>query len=63
MHAEEPAVRLWRGKVQRMPVILSVNYPGSTYTIIYDPEKDRFEGYYYQSVQKQTFEGIYERTK
>jgi len=40
-----------------------VSYPGSTYTIIYDSEMERFDGYYYQAVQKQTFEVFFVRTK
>jgi hypothetical protein len=32
-----------------------VNYPGSTYTLQYDPASDRLQGTYYQAVEKQTF--------
>lgn len=32
-----------------------VNYPGSTYTLQYDPESDRLMGTYFQAVAKQTF--------
>ncbi len=33
-----------------------VNYPGSTYTLTYDPGGDVLEGIYYQAVQKQQFQ-------
>ena len=33
-----------------------VNYPGSTYTLTYDPGEDVLEGIYYQAVQKQQFQ-------
>ncbi len=32
-----------------------VNYPGSTYSLIYDPATDRLKGTYFQAVHKQTF--------
>jgi hypothetical protein len=32
-----------------------VNYPGSTYTLAYDPSEEVLEGIYYQAVQKQQF--------
>jgi len=32
-----------------------VNYPGSTYTLEYDPDDDVFKGIYFQAVQKQSF--------
>jgi len=51
------------GRIQVFVELRDVNYPGSTYTLIYDAAKDRFEGYYYQAVQKQTFNVVFERTK
>jgi hypothetical protein len=32
-----------------------VNYPGSTYTLSFDPREDVLEGIYFQAVQKQQF--------
>lgn len=32
-----------------------VNYPGSTYKLVYSAGKDRLEGYYYQAVQGQIY--------
>lgn len=32
-----------------------VNYPGSYYSLVYDPQSDRLVGAYYQAVQKQTY--------
>ena len=32
-----------------------VNYPGSTYTLVYDPAGDRLKGIYYQAVAQQRF--------
>lgn len=36
-------------------------YPGSTYTLLYDPEKEALLGFYYQAVQKQNFDVIFIR--
>ena len=38
-------------------------YPGSTYTLLYDPDRDILLGLYYQAVQQQTFEVIFTRMK
>ena len=54
----------WRTMDDRIQVFVElrdVNYPGSTYRLIYDPEHDRFNGYYYQAVTKETFDVIFVR--
>jgi hypothetical protein len=38
-----------------------VNYPGSTYTLIYEPTNDRLKGIYFQAALKQQFEVFFER--
>ena len=38
-------------------------YPGSTYTMLYDPDKDALLGFYYQAVQRQNFDVIFVRMK
>ena len=40
-----------------------VNYPGSTYTLTYDPASDQLKGVYYQAVEKQRFPVAYVRMK
>jgi uncharacterized protein (DUF2147 family) len=39
------------------------NYPGSTYTLTYDPKRDELQGVYFQAVQKQNFDVIFVRKK
>ncbi|HOW96809.1 MAG TPA: hypothetical protein P5567_08625 [Kiritimatiellia bacterium] len=39
------------------------NYPGSTYTLAYDPAADQLQGLYYQAVMGQRFEVYFERIK
>lgn len=48
----------WRIKGGALTVFIELrdaNYPGSTYTLTYDPGSDRLRGSYYQAVEKQTF--------
>lgn len=40
-----------------------VNYPGSSYTLRYDPTDDRLKGSYYQAALSQTFEVEFLRIK
>ena len=40
-----------------------VNYPGSTYTLTYDPKGDCFNGVYYQAAIKQSFDVVFTRIK
>lgn len=37
-------------------------YPGSTYTLLYDPAKDALLGRYYQAYQRQTYDVVFVRT-
>jgi hypothetical protein len=39
------------------------NYPGSTYTLTYDPENDLIQGTYFQAALQQTFDVIFVRMK
>jgi hypothetical protein len=38
-----------------------VNYPGSTYTLAYDPAGDRLAGVYFQAVEGTTFDVFFTR--
>jgi hypothetical protein len=40
-----------------------LNYPGSTYTLAYDPSSDQLQGIYYQAVEQQRFQVRFERMK
>lgn len=40
-----------------------INYPGSTYHLSYDPSGDRLRGTYYQAVERQSFQVVFERMK
>jgi hypothetical protein len=40
-----------------------VNYPGSTYTLVYMPDRDLLAGVYYQALQQQSFDVYFERMR
>jgi hypothetical protein len=40
-----------------------VGYPGSTYTLVYVPEKEALLGYYYHAVSRQHFDVLFIRMK
>jgi len=40
-----------------------VGYPGSTYTLIYNPQKDMMFGLYYQAAMGQNFDVVFVRTR
>jgi hypothetical protein len=52
------------GKALRLFVKLDdIGYPGSTYTLLYEPEKDELHGVYFQAVEKENFEVYFTREK
>jgi hypothetical protein len=58
--AEASAVR---GSAQVFVELRDVNYPGSTYTLPYDPGTDQLTGTYYQAVAGQTYDVFFVRLK
>jgi hypothetical protein len=55
---------LQEGTVTRVFVELrDVNYPGSTYTLVYDSARDELKGVYYQAALQQSFVIFFERSK
>ena len=58
------AVALQDGQMVKVFVELrDVNYPGSTYTLVYEAESDQLKGIYYQAAMQQQFEVFFERVK
>jgi hypothetical protein len=51
------------GKITLSIELRDVNYPGSTYTLQYDPVSDRLKGAYFQAVQKETYYVEFVRTE
>lgn len=63
INVSRAAWKLEEGNVYVFVELKDKGYPGSTYTLGYDPEADRLEGIYYQATMKQEFEVVFERTE
>ena len=51
------------GKIHLFVELRDVNYPGSTYSLIYDPISDRLRGAYFQAVERRSFDIEFMRAK
>ena len=51
------------GKIKVFVELTDVGYPGSTYTLTYDPKEDVLRGIYYQAAMKQSFDVYFTRMK
>lgn len=49
------------GKLTVFVELRDINYPGSTYTLQYDPASDRLKGTYFQAVEKQRYDIEFKR--
>ena len=63
INVSQAAWRLEEGLVIVFVELQDVNYPGSTYTLAYFPDRDALAGYYYQAAQNQSYEVVFERLK
>ena len=51
------------GRLRVNVVLRDVNYPGSKYSLVYNPEDDTFKGSYYQAVEGITYDVLFSRMK
>ena len=51
------------GSVRTFIELRDVNYPGSTYTLTYDPANDQLKGDYFQAALSQTFDVFFTRVQ
>jgi len=56
IHVARAETRCKEGAITLFVELRDVNYPGSTYTMAYDPATDRLKGTYFQAAMQQTFE-------
>ena len=61
IHVGKAKLSKERGFVKVFVELQDVNYPGSTYTLIYDVENDQLRGVYYQATQQQEYEIFFTR--
>jgi hypothetical protein len=50
------------GKLVLSVELRDENYPGSTYSLVYDRESDQLRGEYYQAVEQSTFPVVFRRS-
>ncbi len=62
VHVSVAAWKYQGGYLGAFVELRAPNYPGSTYTLAYEPVTDRLIGIYYQAAIKQEFEVQFERT-
>jgi hypothetical protein len=61
INVSEANVSIWKGFDQLFIKLEDKGYPGSTYKLYYYAEKDQLAGFYYQAVDKETFEVLFKR--
>ncbi len=61
IHVGKARLTLERGFVKVFVELRDENYPGSTYTLIYDKASDQLRGIYYQATQQQEYEVFFTR--
>ena len=63
IHVSRAEVSQEDSNIKVMMELRDVGYPGSTYTLVYVPEKDVLFGYYYHAVSGQYFDVLLVRLK
>ena len=53
---------MFKGHLKVDIELRDAGYPGSTYTLLYDPAKDALLGLYYQAFQRHTYDVVFVRT-
>lgn len=63
INVHEAHYQIKEGKITLFVELRDVNYPGSKYHLEYDPRSDTLAGFYFQAVQRQTFDVEFVRVK
>jgi hypothetical protein len=63
IHVAKAEASATGGSVKVFIELRDVNYPGSTYTLVYDPASDQLQGIYYQALQQQSFNVFFTRNQ
>ncbi len=61
IHVGRAEASMYENKIKVEVELQDLGYPGSTYTLFYNLDKDVLFGYYYQAIAKQYFEVIFTR--
>ena len=54
---------VFKGYLKVEMELRDIGYPGSSYSLLYDPDRDALLGLYYQAVQRQNFDVVFVRMK
>ena len=63
IHIEKAAASHDADTIEVFFELRDVNYPGSNYTLAYDPASDQLKGIYYQAIEKRRFPVTFVRLK
>ena len=63
IHVARAAAIYKDGAARVFVELRDVNYPGSTYSLTYDPQSDQLYGQYFQAAMQQTFDVTFARQK
>lgn len=63
IHVAKAAATRAGSTLQVFVELRAPNYPGSSYTLTYDPEQDQLRGDYFQAMERQTFKVLFVRMK
>lgn len=63
IHVEKAAASHDADTIEVFFELRDVNYPGSNYTLAYDPASDQLKGIYYQAIEKRRFPVTFVRLK
>jgi hypothetical protein len=63
IHVEKAAASHDADTIEVLFELRDLNYPGSNYTLAYDPASDQLEGIYYQAIEKRRFPVTFVRLK
>jgi hypothetical protein len=63
INVSQAKASVFKGYLKVEVELRDTGYPGSSYTLLYDPAKDALLGLYYQAVQKQNFDVVFVRMK
>jgi hypothetical protein len=63
IHVEKAEATQKDGRIAVFIELRDTNYPGSTYRLVYNAEKEMLEGIYFQALERQQFQIYFKRMK
>jgi hypothetical protein len=63
IHVDKAEWKITEGRLYMRVILKDINYPGSTYVLVYDRVKDNLSGNYFQAVDKMNYDVFFVRKK